>query len=74
MEILKKRCFVTRIYKVINNEKNEENKKIEFKCIDTHTNRYNNIIISIYKIPSDSKDDNTFITSSCECELETIKF
>ena len=73
MEILKKRCFVTRIYKVINNEENEENKKIEFKCIDTHTNRYNNIIISIYKIPNDSKDDNIFITSSYECELETIK-
>ena len=62
MEVLQKGTFVTKIYKVIISEENEENRKIEFKNIGKYINKYNKIIISIYKIPNLSNEDYIIVT------------
>ena len=75
MEVIlkdEKNYFLTKIYKVNNNEEGKEN-KINFENIFQIKNVQNSSIISINKVPTLSNKDYIFVTSSNKSKFELIR-
>jgi hypothetical protein len=75
MEVIlkdEKNYFLTKIYKVNNNEEGKEN-KINFENIFQIKNGQNSSIISINKVPTLSNKDYIFVTSSSKSKFELVR-